>query len=111
MELLGAGLAAEVPGDVVDQLGDAFLAHLVAVVTGDALQTQTSRKALFEQQLTAWAGTEDGHERAHITTHTHTHTHTHTRGLHIHKSRTMFPKSVVDVSVETENGKNYLSIS
>lgn len=54
MELLGAGLAAEVPGDAVDLLGDALLAHLVAVVTRDALQAQATGEALLEQQLTAF---------------------------------------------------------
>lgn len=54
VELLGAGLAAEVPGDAVHLPGDAALAHLLTVVTRHTLQTQPPSKTLLEQQLTAW---------------------------------------------------------
>lgn len=54
MELLGAGLAAEVPSCASKLSGDAFLTELVTVVAAHALQTQPLDEILLKQQLTPW---------------------------------------------------------
>lgn len=69
MKFLGAGFTAEVPGDAINLLGDALLAHLVTVVTGDALQTQASSETLLEQQLATFGvrkRKEGGRETGHL---------------------------------------------
>lgn len=48
MELLGTGLAAEVPGHAAELPGHTSLTELVAVVTADTLQTQTLDKILLK---------------------------------------------------------------
>lgn len=54
VELLGAGLAAEVSCGASELSGDAFLAELVTVVTAYTFQTQPLDKILLKQQLTSW---------------------------------------------------------
>lgn len=61
VELLGTGLAAEVPSRASKLPGDAFLAELVTVVAADTLQTQPLDKILLKQELTSWE-----EERRHI---------------------------------------------
>lgn len=51
VELLGAGLAAEVPGHPAQLPRQASLAQLVAVVTRDALQAQALDEVLLEKEL------------------------------------------------------------
>lgn len=48
VELLGTGLAAEVPGHPAELPRHASLAELVTVVAADALQTQTLDEILLE---------------------------------------------------------------
>lgn len=54
VELLGAGLAAEVASRASKLSSDAFLTELVTVVTAYTLQTQPLDKILLKQQLTPW---------------------------------------------------------
>lgn len=54
VELLGTGLAAEIPSCASKRSGDAFLAELVTVVAAYTLQTQPLDKILLKQQLTSW---------------------------------------------------------
>lgn len=48
MELLGTGLAAEVPGHATELPGHTSLTELVAVVTADTFQTQPLDKILLK---------------------------------------------------------------
>lgn len=54
VELLGTGLAAEIPSCASKLSGDAFLTELATVVAAYTLQTQPLDKILLKQQLTSW---------------------------------------------------------
>lgn len=54
VELLGTGLAAEVPRHAAELARDTSLAHLAAVVAADALEAQTLDEVLLEKQLATW---------------------------------------------------------